>query len=162
MKKGGKGKPARHHEIRSDTNISKLKMSDLAHSKTKKALTFLLAASVTEHLQQQNKMFIVAHDIEAQFSLGHDANYKININHEEADTMLIYCLANCPLSDLSVQVYCIDTDVFALLLKHLSLINCSNLYMDLKKRHYQFNRCSQAARSCTSICSFGFALHHRL
>ena len=32
-KKGGKGKPARHHEIRSDTNISKLKMSDLlAHS----------------------------------------------------------------------------------------------------------------------------------
>ena len=101
-KKGGKGKPARHHEIRSDTNISKLKMSDLAHSKTKKALTFLLAASVTEHLQQQNKMFVVAHDIEAQFSLGHDANYKININHEEADTMLIYCLANCPLSDLSV------------------------------------------------------------
>ena len=134
MKKGGKGNPARHHEIRSDTNVRKLKMSDiLAHSKTKKALTFLLASSVNEHLQQQNKMFVVAHDIEAPFSLGHDANYKSNINHEEADTMLIYCLANCPLSDLPVRVYCIDTDVCALLLKHLPLINCSNLYMDLKR-----------------------------
>ena len=93
----------------------------LSNSNTKKAISHLLFHSVMVHLQERGVKYVVGDGVETHYYFGEDNVGVTKVNHEEADTLLIYCLSISPLEDLKVMVHIIDTDVFVLLLKQQSI-----------------------------------------
>ena len=57
-------------------------------------------------------------------------------NYKEADTFLIHCVSIVELSTQVASVYAADTDLFALLLRHLDKIKCHTLYMQINTNEY--------------------------
>ena len=108
----------RYYDVQDDTNIKKMSMMQLfAHKMTKTSLSKLLFLSVVQHFKSRNVHFIVAYDGKTTCYFDHTITTAMN-NHQEADSLLINCLVMAPLANLTTYVYSVDTDVFALLLKH--------------------------------------------
>ena len=91
----------------------------LSNSRTKKSLTNILSTEIITHSKRRGINYVVSSRNTTQYYFGGSHHGTHQINHEEADTSLILCLAFLELRNLAIFVYSIDIDIFVLLLKHL-------------------------------------------
>ena len=141
------GKVPRQYDTNETTLLSKLTLSDiLAHDKTKLSLT-KYRASKKYFSEKKEVNCIVAGSGEVSMGIENYQN-----NHEEADTLLIHCISIVELSTQVVSVYAADTDVFALLLRHLDKMKCHRLYMQINTNEY-IDMTSVAELLGNKVCS---------
>ena len=81
---------------------------------TKNSLTYFLIEKSITHFDKRGIKFVIAGNASTYFSFQNI----IPNNHDEVDTMIINLLCILQSVEKDVVVHSVDTDVFALLLRH--------------------------------------------
>ena len=99
------------YDINATSNIARLSMSNiLAHEKTKHALVEILLVPLQRHPKSRDLRYIVAGNHKTYSS---DDDIGMANNHEEGETLLVYCLYIAPMrQDKNISVHATDTDIF--------------------------------------------------
>ena len=119
-----KKKMPRTFDINEMTNIKGVTMDELMATRETKdsIMTFLMRT----YLKSQHVYYMMAGNGIISSNYVDDSA----TNHEEADSLVIYCLVNAAekIVDKAVTVYCLDTDVFMLLLNFWNIVPCKILF----------------------------------
>ena len=139
-------KGCRYYNVTATTNLSRLSMKQLlSHSKTKQSLVELLLLPLKDHLESRGVSYVVAGNHKTYSTTGDSAN-----NHEEADILLIHCIAQH--AEKSTSVYANDTDVFVLLSAHRHCINCKETFFGVTESVVNINDVCTYLGTNASIC----------
>ena len=87
----------------------------LGHEGTKWDLSIYFMEGLRLSLEQRRIEYLIAGN--GRIYKSNSANFDVN-NHEEADSLLIYCMTELNLDNQEVVIYSNDTDVFILLVAH--------------------------------------------